>query len=214
MSRHDHDESGRQISASGAAPRRRSSVRAACRRPRCSGRDGVDGRRRMPRLHALLRCRAGASRGGTRRCIFPGVVERLGAQLAELADSIRRGASPCGAPTAATSPRACSSRTSARSARRSSWPGRGPHGERAELAARPKSSRQIANSKHSSTVAAHDLRGPLRILNGFAEALDDECGADAQRGRRDLSQGDPQGQRAHGGLIDGLLTSRAPAARR
>jgi len=63
------------------------------------------------------------------------------------------------------------------------------------------------------SVAGHDLRAPLRILKGFADALEDECGAvinDEGRGflREILKASDRMD-----GLIEGLLTlSRAGRA--
>ena len=58
-----------------------------------------------------------------------------------------------------------------------------------------------ANNKELESfmsVAGHDLRGPLRILKGFADALEDECGAVINEEGPRLSQGDPQSQRSHG----------------
>jgi light-regulated signal transduction histidine kinase (bacteriophytochrome) len=64
-----------------------------------------------------------------------------------------------------------------------------------------------------TSAAGHDLRGPLRILKGFAEALDDECGQDLNaEGRNFLKEILKSGDRMEG-LIDGLLTySRAGRA--
>ncbi|HET9864432.1 MAG TPA: ATP-binding protein [Steroidobacteraceae bacterium] len=64
-----------------------------------------------------------------------------------------------------------------------------------------------------TSAAGHDLRAPLRILRGFAEALDDECGADLnEEGRTFLKEILKAGQRMEG-LIDGLLMfSRAGRA--
>jgi signal transduction histidine kinase len=54
-------------------------------------------------------------------------------------------------------------------------------------------------------VAAHDLRAPLRILSGFADALDDECGATLnEEGRGFLDEILKASDRMEG-LIDGLL---------
>ncbi len=73
-----------------------------------------------------------------------------------------------------------------------------------------------ANNKELESfmsVAGHDLRAPLRILKGFADALEDECGAvinDEGRGflREILKASDRMD-----GLIEGLLTlSRAGRA--
>ncbi|MEO8065133.1 MAG: ATP-binding protein [Pseudomonadota bacterium] len=56
------------------------------------------------------------------------------------------------------------------------------------------------------SVAGHDLRGPLRILKGFADALDDECGAVMnEEGRGFLKEILKASDRMEG-LIDGLLT--------
>ena len=47
-------------------------------------------------------------------------------------------------------------------------------------------------------VAAHDLRAPLRILTGFADALDDECAGTLTEDGATFLQGDPHRRRAHG----------------
>jgi len=66
-----------------------------------------------------------------------------------------------------------------------------------------------ANNKELESfmsVAGHDLRGPLRILKGFADALEDECGAVLnEEGRGFLKEILKAGDRMEG-LIDGLLT--------
>jgi light-regulated signal transduction histidine kinase (bacteriophytochrome) len=64
-----------------------------------------------------------------------------------------------------------------------------------------------------TSAAGHDLRGPLRILKGFAEALDDECGAVLnEEGKTFLKEIFKASDRMDG-LIDGLLTfSRAGRA--
>lgn len=64
-----------------------------------------------------------------------------------------------------------------------------------------------------TSAAGHDLRGPLRILKGFAEALDDECGAVLnEEGKNFLAEILKASDRMEG-LIDGLLTfSRAARA--
>jgi light-regulated signal transduction histidine kinase (bacteriophytochrome) len=64
-----------------------------------------------------------------------------------------------------------------------------------------------------TSAAGHDLRGPLRILKGFAEALEEECGAVLNNnGRNFLSEIINASNRMEG-LIDGLLTfSRAARA--
>jgi signal transduction histidine kinase len=61
-----------------------------------------------------------------------------------------------------------------------------------------------------TSAAGHDLRGPLRILKGFAEALEDECGAVlSEDGRNFLREIVRAGDRMEG-LVDGLLAfSRA-----
>ncbi len=72
-----------------------------------------------------------------------------------------------------------------------------------------------ANKEFESltSAAGHDLRGPLRILKGFAEALDDECAEVMNdEGRTFLKEILKQSDRMEG-LIDGLLTfSRAGRA--
>jgi light-regulated signal transduction histidine kinase (bacteriophytochrome) len=64
-----------------------------------------------------------------------------------------------------------------------------------------------------TSAAGHDLRGPLRILKGFAEALDDECSAALNdEGKNFLAEILKASDRMEG-LIDGLLTfSRASRA--
>jgi signal transduction histidine kinase len=66
-----------------------------------------------------------------------------------------------------------------------------------------------ANNKELESfmsVAGHDLRGPLRILKGFADALEDECGAAMnEEGRGFLKEIVKASDRMEG-LIDGLLT--------
>jgi signal transduction histidine kinase len=63
------------------------------------------------------------------------------------------------------------------------------------------------------SAAGHDLRGPLRILNGFTEALEDECGAALnEEGRTFLKEILKASERMEG-LVDGLLAlSRATRA--
>jgi signal transduction histidine kinase len=69
-----------------------------------------------------------------------------------------------------------------------------------------------ANKEFESftSAAGHDLRGPLRILKGFTEALDDECGASLNdEGKSFLKEILKAADRMEG-LIDGLLAlSRA-----
>jgi len=56
-----------------------------------------------------------------------------------------------------------------------------------------------------TSAAGHDLRGPLRILKGFIEALDDECGAALNdEGKSFLKEIIKAADRMEG-LIDGLL---------
>jgi len=64
-----------------------------------------------------------------------------------------------------------------------------------------------------TSAAGHDLRGPLRILKGFADALDDECAQLLNdEGRTFLKEILRASDRMEG-LIDGLLTySRAGRA--
>jgi signal transduction histidine kinase len=63
------------------------------------------------------------------------------------------------------------------------------------------------------SAAGHDLRGPLRILKGFTDALDDECGESLTgEGRTFLAEILKAADRMEG-LIDGLLAlSRAGRA--
>lgn len=64
-----------------------------------------------------------------------------------------------------------------------------------------------ANKEFESFIdaAAHDLRAPLRILSGFADALDEECGAALnEEGRTFLDEILKASGRMEG-LIDGLL---------
>ena len=72
-----------------------------------------------------------------------------------------------------------------------------------------------ANKEFESltSAAGHDLRGPLRILKGFADALDDECAPLlGEEGRTFIKEILRQSERMEG-LIDGLLTfSRAGRA--
>jgi signal transduction histidine kinase len=69
-----------------------------------------------------------------------------------------------------------------------------------------------ANKEFESftSAAGHDLRGPLRILKGFTEALDDECGAALNdEGKSFLKEIVKAADRMEG-LVDGLLAlSRA-----
>jgi light-regulated signal transduction histidine kinase (bacteriophytochrome) len=72
-----------------------------------------------------------------------------------------------------------------------------------------------ANQEFESltSAAGHDLRGPLRILKGFAEALDDECGATLNEECRAFLKEILKASERMDGLIDGLLTySRAGRA--
>jgi len=72
-----------------------------------------------------------------------------------------------------------------------------------------------ANKEFESltSAAGHDLRGPLRILKGFAEALDDECGATLGEECRTFLKEILKASDRMDGLIDGLLTySRAGRA--
>ena len=64
-----------------------------------------------------------------------------------------------------------------------------------------------------TSAAGHDLRGPLRILKGFTEALADECGEVLnEEGKNFLKEILKAGDRMEG-LIDGLLAySRASRA--
>lgn len=56
-----------------------------------------------------------------------------------------------------------------------------------------------------TSAAGHDLRGPLRILKGFTEALDDECGESLNdEGKSFLKEITKAADRMEG-LIDGLL---------
>ena len=63
------------------------------------------------------------------------------------------------------------------------------------------------------SVAGHDLRGPLRILKGFADALEDECGPVMNEEGRGFLKEILKATDRMEGLIDGLLTlSRAGRA--
>ena len=64
-----------------------------------------------------------------------------------------------------------------------------------------------------TSAAGHDLRGPLRILKGFAEALEDECGPVLNEEGRTFLKEILRASDRMDGLIDGLLTySRAGRA--
>jgi len=66
-----------------------------------------------------------------------------------------------------------------------------------------------ANNKELESfmsVAGHDLRGPLRILKGFADALEDECGAMMNDEGRGFLKEILKASDRMDGLIDGLLT--------
>ena len=67
------------------------------------------------------------------------------------------------------------------------------------------SPRPTRNSNRSSSAAGHDLRGPLRILKGFADALDDECGAVLNEEGRTFLKEILKAARSHG------RTHRRPA---
>jgi signal transduction histidine kinase len=61
-----------------------------------------------------------------------------------------------------------------------------------------------------TSAAGHDLRGPLRILKGFTEALDDECGAVINEEGKSFLKEILKATDRMEGLIDGLLAlSRA-----
>lgn len=69
-----------------------------------------------------------------------------------------------------------------------------------------------ANKEFESftSAAGHDLRGPLRILKGFTEALDDECGAALNDESKSFLKEILKAADRMEGLIDGLLAfSRA-----
>ncbi len=69
-----------------------------------------------------------------------------------------------------------------------------------------------ANKEFESftSAAGHDLRGPLRILKGFTEALDDECGAALNDEAKSFLKEILKAADRMEGLIDGLLAfSRA-----
>ena len=64
-----------------------------------------------------------------------------------------------------------------------------------------------------TSAAGHDLRGPLRILKGFADALDDECAQFLNDEGRTFVKEILRASERMDGLIDGLLTySRAGRA--
>ena len=73
-----------------------------------------------------------------------------------------------------------------------------------------------ANNKELESfmsVAGHDLRGPLRILKGFADALEDECGSVINEEGRGFLKEILKASDRMDGLIEGLLTlSRAGRA--
>lgn len=72
-----------------------------------------------------------------------------------------------------------------------------------------------ANKEFESLTAAagHDLRGPMRILKGFAEALEDECGATLNEEGRGFLNEIIKASGRMDDLIDGLLQySRASRA--
>ena len=63
------------------------------------------------------------------------------------------------------------------------------------------------------SVAGHDLRAPLRILKGFADALEDECGSVINEEGRGFLKEILKASDRMDGLIEGLLTlSRAGRA--
>jgi signal transduction histidine kinase len=63
------------------------------------------------------------------------------------------------------------------------------------------------------SAAGHDLRGPLRILKGFADALDDECGESLNEEGRSFLKEILRASDRMEGLIDALLAlSRAGRA--
>jgi signal transduction histidine kinase len=70
-----------------------------------------------------------------------------------------------------------------------------------------------ANNKELESfmsVAGHDLRGPLRILKGFADALEEECGTVLNEDGRGFLKEILKASDRMDGLIEGLLTlSRA-----
>jgi signal transduction histidine kinase len=64
-----------------------------------------------------------------------------------------------------------------------------------------------------TSAAGHDLRGPLRILKGFTDALEEECGASLNEEGRSFLREILKASNRMEGLIDGLLTlSRAGRA--
>ena len=64
-----------------------------------------------------------------------------------------------------------------------------------------------------TSAAGHDLRGPLRILKGFAEALEDECASSINEEGRTFLKEILKASDRMDGLIDGLLIySRAGRA--
>jgi light-regulated signal transduction histidine kinase (bacteriophytochrome) len=72
-----------------------------------------------------------------------------------------------------------------------------------------------ANKEFESltSAAGHDLRGPLRILKGFAEALEDECAQSINEEGKTFLKEILRASDRMDGLIDGLLTfSRAGRA--
>jgi signal transduction histidine kinase len=64
-----------------------------------------------------------------------------------------------------------------------------------------------ANKEFETFVSAagHDLRGPLRILNGFTEALEDECGESLSEDGKGFLKEILRASERMEGLVDGLL---------
>ena len=145
-------------------------------------------------LQRLLRAQPASCRsaGAALAEFFPELRHQL-AGLARAASACR--ASPCAAPDGST----FIARVQVVAV--GTWPGlslllvssRTSRSSRRELDAANKEFESLTSA------AGHDLRGPLRILKGFTEALDDECGEVLNEEGADFSQGDPQGQRSHGG---------------
>lgn len=73
--------------------------------------------------------------------------------------------------------------------------------------ARLKAEIAVANKdfEYFINTAAHDLRAPLRILHGFTEALEDECGATLNDEGKSFLAEILQASGRMEGLIDGLL---------
>ena len=169
-------------------------------------------------LRARRRARAGECRPAAAAACQRHFARRNAARriLSRSCDTARRftrapsacGAWPCAGPTAATSSRACR-RVPDTHGTDCRWP-------RSRISSENEQELAAANKEFEAltSAAGHDLRGPLRILKGFAEALDDECGAVLnEEGKTFLKEIFKASDRMDG-LIDGLLDFFARRPRR